>query len=217
MTDEQIIKALETHLSDEGECSECAYLENVGSCVEIMHKDLYDLINRQKTKNNQLDETIQQLAEEINRQNAEIERLQHNNTRREANFLYLQKTLAEKNAKIKALQMDNAQIQSDNINANMNHEHLQAEIESLDFLIKESNKIAERQDKEIERLQAHNSSMQSTLVKMSMGVEEAKAEAIKEFAERLHSKAFHDVNDGEAIVCCCDIDNLVKEMVGDAE
>lgn len=35
------------------------------------------------------------------------------------------------NAKIEALQMDNAQIQSDNINTNMNFEHLQAEIERL--------------------------------------------------------------------------------------
>ena len=196
MTDNEIIKALETHLSDEGGCSECAYLENVGSCVGIMHKDLYDLINRQ---------------------NAEIERLQHNNTRREANFLYLQKTLAEKNAKIKALQMDNAQIQSDNINANMNHEHLQAEIESLDFLIKESNKIAERQDKEIERLQAHNSSMQSTLAKMSMGVEQAKVEAIKEFAKRLKSDMSYSYLLGRKFCTDITIDNLAKEMVGDAE
>lgn len=50
MTDAEIIKALETHLSNEGECSECAYLENIGSCVGIMHKDLYDLINRQKAE-----------------------------------------------------------------------------------------------------------------------------------------------------------------------
>ena len=40
-------------------------------------------------------------------------------------------------------------------------------------------------------------------------------EAVREFAERLNEKAFHDMNDGEAIVYCCDIDNLVKEMVGD--
>ena len=68
----------------------------------------------------------------------------------------------------------------------------------------------------IDRLQADNSSMQSTLAKMSMGVEEAKAEAIKEFAENckkglrtgeiIMDKSIRDI-----------IDNLVKEMVGDTE
>jgi hypothetical protein len=47
--------------------------------------------------------------------------------------------------------------------------------------------------------------------------EEARAEAIKEFVERLNDKACHDMNDGEAIVYCCDIDNLVKEMVSDTK
>lgn len=93
-------------------------------------------------------------------------------------------------------------------------DRLKAEIEALDFLIKESNKLVERQDKAINRLQADNSSMQSTLAKMSMGVEEAKAEAIKEFAERLKKEKFTHTNFGE-LVYVEDIDNLVKEMVGD--
>ena len=119
MTDTEIIKALETHLSDEGKCSECAYLENIGSCVGIMHKDLYDLINRQKA--------------------------------------------------------------------------------------------------EIERLQAHNSSMQSTLAKMSMGVEQAKSEAIKEFAKRLKSDMSYSYLLGRKFCTDITIDNLVKEMVGETE
>lgn len=93
-------------------------------------------------------------------------------------------------------------------------DRLKAEIEALDFLIKESNKLVERQDKAINRLQADNSSMQSTLAKMSMGVEEAKAEAIKEFAERLKKEKFTHTNFGE-LVYVEDIDNLVKEMVGE--
>ena len=195
MTEEKIINALKLHASEKSKCLDCPYYHEQ-ACSYDMAIDALDLINRQ---------------------NAEIERLQHNNTRREANFLYLQKTLAEKNAKIKALQMDNAQIQSDNINANMNHEHLQAEIESLDFLIKESNKIAERQDKEIERLQAHNSSMQSTLAKMSMGVEQAKAEAIKEFAESFKVKFAKERYRDNYVIDDEMLDNLVKEMVGDTE
>jgi hypothetical protein len=41
---------------------------------------------------------------------------------------------------------------------------------------------------------------------------EARAEAIKEFMQRANEKAFHDMNDGEAIVCCCDLDQIAKEM-----
>ena len=90
----------------------------------------------------------------------------------------------------------------------INHQKAELENQSENF----KKLVAEHR-----KLQTDYSSMQSTLAKMSMGVEQAKAEAIKEFAERLNDKAFHDMNDGEAIVCCCDIDNLVKEMVGDAE
>lgn len=71
--------------------------------------------------------------------------------------------------------------------------------------------IIKEKNAEIEKLQADNSSMQSTLAKMSMGVEQAKAEAIKEFAERL--KEIYATHDGLWIT----IDNLVKEMVGDTE
>ncbi len=44
-----------------------------------------------------------------------------------------------------------------------------------------------------------------------------RAEAIKEFAERLKVKGFADKETGEGIVCVEDIDNLVKEMVGERE
>jgi hypothetical protein len=68
----------------------------------------------------------------------------------------------------------------------------------------------------INRLQANNSSMQSTLAKMSMGVEQEKAEAIKEFAERLKSVLLGKYCINGAITETI-IDNLVKEMVGDTE
>ena len=69
---------------------------------------------------------------------------------------------------------------------------------------------------EIERLQTDNSSMQSTLAKMSMGVEQAKAEAIKEFAKRLKAE-YKKHFSSEWIAVYNTIDNLVKEMVGDTE
>jgi hypothetical protein len=69
----------------------------------------------------------------------------------------------------------------------------------------------------INRLQANNSSMQSTLAKMSMGVEQAKAEAIKEFAKRLKSDMSYSYLLGREFCTDITIDNLVKEMVGDTE
>lgn len=42
-----------------------------------------------------------------------------------------QRILSKASSKIEALQMDNKQLENDNFNANMNCEHLQAEIERL--------------------------------------------------------------------------------------
>ena len=91
-------------------------------------------------------------------------------------------------AKNEALQMDNEQLKSDIINERMNLEHIQAENEAL-------------------------ISAQETMQKH---IEKAKAEAIKEFAERLKEKCFtiptvYNPHFGMMV------DNLVKEMVGDTE
>ena len=97
------------------------------------------------------------------------------------------------------------------------------EIVDSDLLVKSSEetlKLKKELDaayEKIERLNINYCSMQSTLAKMSMGVEQAKAEAIKEFAERLKSYA-HEISCNVLLVVTKDdIDNLVKEMVGDTE
>ena len=72
--------------------------------------------------------------------------------------------------------------------------------------------LVNRQKAEIERLQNDYLSMQSTLAKMSTGVEQAKAEAIKEFAKRLQAKAQFSEDFGDAAVSYDDIDGLVKKM-----
>lgn len=57
MTDEQIIKALECCVTDDGDdCFQCPYGDIVykpgnGGCVNRCHKDALDLINLQKIKN----------------------------------------------------------------------------------------------------------------------------------------------------------------------
>lgn len=47
--------------------------------------------------------------------------------------------------------------------------------------------------------------------------DDVRAEAVKEFAERLKNKSESCTDWGDDFVLCEDIDNLVKEMVGDTE
>lgn len=131
-------------------------------------------------------------------------------------------------AKIEALQMDNAQLQSDIVNANMNLDHAQAEIERLQAvhadmteslrLAAEANKDMQAEietlkgscdrwkqiatdfdkasretEKEIERLTtlAELGNMRANDYRaMRNKAKNARAEAIKEFAERLKKKMY---------------------------
>lgn len=92
----------------------------------------------------------------------------------------------------------------------INHQKAEIENQSENF----KRLVAEHR-----KLQTDYSSMQSTLAKMSMGVEQAKAEAIKEFAERLKTEKTTAISchTFEEVVRKSDINNLVKEMVGDTE
>lgn len=75
--------------------------------------------------------------------------------------------------------------------------------------------LINRQKAEIERLRGStivNNIMESQRIKR-----EAKAEAIKEFAEKLKEKSFQSFGNygiTRDVVEVCDIDNLIKEMVG---
>ena len=76
----------------------------------------------------------------------------------------------------------------------------------------ESRKLINRQKAEIERLMPFGCQ-----VEVSKKIEkEIKSEAIKEFAERLKNEATVD-DDSIWWIAGVDIDNLVKEMVGDTE
>ena len=76
--------------------------------------------------------------------------------------------------------------------------------------------LINRQKSEIERLRGStivNNIMESQRIKR-----EAKAEAVKEFAEKLKEKSFQSFGNygiTRDVVEVCDIDNLIKEMVGD--
>ena len=97
-------------------------------------------------------------------------------------------------AKIEALQMDNEQLQSDIINVNMNLEHQQEDIKDMKI---------------------ENQSLRSAANSYKIHYNKAKAEAIREFAERLKERNEDFCVDKSDMAFV--VDSIVKEMVGDTE
>lgn len=86
-----------------------------------------------------------------------------------------------------------------------------------DILIENALDIINRQKAEIERLQKENERwkngfMGACMLENCKLKDEWKAEAIKEFVERLKNKNVQGFRDENAYVSVDDIDNLVKEM-----
>ena len=82
-----------------------------------------------------------------------------------------------------------------------------------------ANKVNEQLE-EIEKLKIENKSLRSAANCYKLHYNETRAEAIKEFADRLKQKSeYYENGQGwEGKICYDnDIDNLVKEMVGDTE
>ena len=83
-------------------------------------------------------------------------------------------------------------------------------------IVRKAEEEINRQKAEIERLRGStivNNIMESQRIKR-----EAKAEAVKEFTERLKEKSYKTIRNyglTKDVVEVCDIDNLAKEMVGD--
>lgn len=83
--------------------------------------------------------------------------------------------------------------------------------------------IVEQQQAEIERLKIENQSLRAAANSYKIHYNEARSEAVKEFAERLKEKC-HNYYPSIDSYCVSrkaveirDIDDLVKEMVGDTE
>ena len=77
--------------------------------------------------------------------------------------------------------------------------------------------LIRRQQKEIERLKIEKQSLRSAAVSYKIHYNKARAEAIKEFAERLKDNLQWDSGYDDKFAFENDIDVLVKEMAGDAE
>jgi 7-keto-8-aminopelargonate synthetase-like enzyme len=88
-------------------------------------------------------------------------------------------------------------------------------------MINDALDLINRKDKRIAELQAENDRLQKAIKVQDIMIEQqdyklktAKSEAIKEFAERLKEKAYIN-NYCVYVVTNDEIDNLVKEMVGE--
>ena len=83
-------------------------------------------------------------------------------------------------------------------------------------LVNETLELINRQQAENERLQKKVEELSEVLSEsIRIRYKEAKSEAVKEFAERLKENKFTHRNFGQ-LVYVEDIDNLVKEMVGES-
>ena len=78
--------------------------------------------------------------------------------------------------------------------------------------------LINRQQTEIEKLKEEIQITKDAYTMLQTNNEIIKSEAIKEFAERLKEKSFKTIRNyglTKDVVEVCDIDNLVKEMVGE--
>ena len=79
--------------------------------------------------------------------------------------------------------------------------------------------LIRRQQAEIERLKCEMDCAYTAQMEVSNKLEtQIRAEAVREFAERLKEKSFKTIRNyglTKDVVEVCDIDSLVKEMVGD--
>jgi hypothetical protein len=89
----------------------------------------------------------------------------------------------------------------------------------VNLISKDTLDLIKRQQAEIERLQGYNENLQTANVALSNEILDIKAEAIKEFAERLNSRTRQMTEYDEGGWDCTryaiddeGIDNLVKEM-----
>ena len=180
-TNLEIIEALGYCLDKYDNCDECPYRKNLTdySCVEMLWDDVLALFKSQQAKICKLEVDVYRAVRDI----------------------------AEKKAKIEALQMDNNQLQSDIVNANMNADHALAEIERV------NHRCIYYSDEEITEYCVDSPCPEHK--KVTELKAEIKAEAIKEFAERLIELGGQEW--AYEYVSVYDIDNLVKEMVGGAD
>lgn len=81
----------------------------------------------------------------------------------------------------------------------------------MDQMIKDAIDLIERKNAEIERLEALSKHHQTLINMLNEGIAEARAEAVKEFAERVKKKGFTN-NFCKLLITAEEVDRIAKEM-----
>ena len=202
MSDDEIIKALEFCLSDEvGLCHICPLDGECNGDINILLKYALDLINRLQTDQEALIAGQETLQKALAEKNEEFENQSQN---------------------FKVLVSDHRTLQQSFDNLKCLYESEKAKVEKAKKKSIHFAKELQTAMKEIERLKNECFCIANERDAigdcMNEAVEEAKAEVIKEFAERLKTEqSFYDGQETRIYLTEKDLDNLVKEMAGDAE
>ena len=187
MTDKEIIKAMECLEGCDLNCRDCPYSQG----------SFYPICQRRVAKD---------ALNLINRQQEQLEAAI-------AGQETLQKALAEKGREVERLTAEKEQL-----------------IKTFGECQAEATKALVEKDKEIKRLKNNvfcsvvidegkmRNIVNEKVAEFELDIESIKSEAIKEFAERLkEEQSFYDGQETRIYLTEKDLDNLVKEMVGDAE
>lgn len=183
MTDEQIVKALECCVRYENHlaCRGCPF--SGGICEEdglALQKHSLALIKRQQADKERLEIELQTM------------RIAANSYK----------------SRVQTLEMDNAQLHSDIVNANQNLDHINRLFEKAKQKLANTYKELQKAKAEIEELQEI---LGGTAKVQSQTCAVVRVKAVREFAERLKKKAYLN-NYCVNVVTNDEIDNLVKEM-----
>ena len=200
MTDEQIVKALECCIKSDhfGECfaNKCPMISEEG--CKVWNDDhkllnmLYDLIKRQQADKERLEIELQAM------------RIAANSYK----------------SRVQTLEMDNAQLHSDIVNANQNFDHINGLWSAEKEKVEKAKQKVINICKELQKAKAEIESLKfpyKMQVEVSKEIEnEIKSEAVREFAEKLKKWKYQssDWSHGEHpfVVEETDIDELVIEM-----
>lgn len=190
MTDEQIIKALECHKeSDLDTCTICPLL-NIQDCAYKLSGYALELVNRQKAE-------VEKLKEQVNLWQEEADSVGCANE-------WLKACLKEKNAEVERLQADNK--------AMMQAIAFRKEITPQFVLMNDDDEAFAELAKRLKMLKSVVMSPDNASI-VCVDVDKIKAEAIKEFAEKLKTEqSFYDGQETRIYLTEKDLDNLIKEM-----
>lgn len=209
MNDNDIITAYEKCISnDQSKCHGCPLSGSDIDCDEI-EKYVLDIVKKYKAENERMNRIRAKLSKEIDHIRYTLEMVESEPVKKIVDiskrayeiYKYVPEYIAESlkqneddcwSTRVKALQMKNEQLHNVIVNENMNSDHVLAENDRLKQKVK---------------------GFQELWCEAESDLRTARAEAIKEFAERLKaSKIKPEFPWDDFYVTEHEIDNLVKEM-----